>query len=380
MNYVGRSPGIVLVGDVNPVGAIGWFHGVPNNTYLQLNGQAVAKAAYPDLWTYAQAFLTANQAVNPGLFRDVDATNFALPNLAGLFVRAPGGNAAGLGVLQADGIAAHTHAGVPGAALNAQGGANAIGNNQSGNTFNNNGAAAETRPINVALIPCIKAIPAYVVPPFVSSGPMKMTVFTASGNFNKSPGVKRIEVTVVGGGASGGGSFATGASQVSCGGGGGGGGTAIKVIDAALLAASEVVTVGVGGAAVASANGNNGGNSQFGAHCTANGGNAAQGSAAGATCGAHGGPGGTAIGGDLNIQGGGGMTGVIASFSVQGGGGAGGSSSMGGGARAKLFNNGAGDAGGLYGGGGAGAAGGQSVAALAGGAGANGVVIVKEYF
>ena len=89
-NYVGNEPtpeGLVLVGDTNPVGAILWFHAVPNGSYLALNGQTVAKATYPDLWVWAQGFLTADQTVEPGLYRDVDASNFAVPNLAGLFLR-----------------------------------------------------------------------------------------------------------------------------------------------------------------------------------------------------------------------------------------------------------------------------------------------------
>src|SRR5262245_8408085 len=118
MNYVGREPvpsGLMLVGDTNPVGQIGWFHSVPNGTYLQLNGQVVSKTTYADLWAYAQGFLTSDQVANPGLYKDAGGGNFAVPNLSGLFVRGVGTwdadrAAAALGVLQGDQFQSHIHA------------------------------------------------------------------------------------------------------------------------------------------------------------------------------------------------------------------------------------------------------------------------------
>ena len=94
VNYVGNSPapeGLVLVGDTNPVGMVAWHHAPPDGSWLRLNGQIVSKTLYPDLWAYAQNFLTADQAVNPGLYRSVDGNTFAVPNLDGLFIRGAGG-------------------------------------------------------------------------------------------------------------------------------------------------------------------------------------------------------------------------------------------------------------------------------------------------
>jgi hypothetical protein len=139
---------------------------------LRANGQVVAKAIYPDLWAYAQTVLTADQVTNPGLYRNVDADNFALPNLDGLFIRGAGGAAAAVGARQADDNKSHAH-GVndPGHQHNVQlvartgtagsqmdgawnGGATATTLNGTGVTIQATGGA-ESRPVNVALIPCI---------------------------------------------------------------------------------------------------------------------------------------------------------------------------------------------------------------------------------
>jgi len=167
-NYVGNEPtpeGLVLVGDTNPVGAILWFHAVPNGSYLALNGQTVAKATYPDLWVWAQGFLTADQTVEPGLYRDVDASNFAVPNLAGLFLRGLGGSApyasAALGLKQADMVGPHTHT-VKGTVFNISGGgAVMLWRNNAGDPTDmvvTANAGTENRPVNVALQPCVKAL------------------------------------------------------------------------------------------------------------------------------------------------------------------------------------------------------------------------------
>jgi hypothetical protein len=165
-NYIGSGPapgGMILVGDTNPIGMVNWFHGVPDGSWLQLNGQIVAKATYPDLWVWAQGFLTADQVLNPGLYRSVDANTFALPNLDGLFIRSTGGiapnAAAALGVKQADMVGPHTHtiaaqtqadAGQPGAGRYA-----GVTQNTVGGALVNSGT--ETRPLNVALMACVKA-------------------------------------------------------------------------------------------------------------------------------------------------------------------------------------------------------------------------------
>jgi len=384
-NYIGRSPGITLVGDVNPVGAIGWFHGVPNASYLQLNGQAVQKAAYPLLWAYAQPYLTANQAANPGLFRDIDAATFALPNFSGLFMRSTGqvdANhvAAALGVLQADTVGPHTHGylQVGGSGSFCPGSPSPTLNRVTAPTDANVGTT-ETRPSNIALVACIKATSAYVVPPTSPGIPPALRVFAASGNWSKPPGLKSIKVTVVGGGGGGGGGGGTSGAQYSCGAGGGGGGTSIKMIDAALLGASEVVTVGGGGANPVGGAGGVGGTSNFGAHCSATGGGGGNTFAPAASGQAPGGAGGVGAGGDVNIGGGGGgVAYAMSSASVLWGGAGGSSAHGGGGAQATASNAGA--AGRAYGGGGSGAALATSSAQQAGGAGAAGVVIVEEFY
>lgn len=180
MNYVGRDPSpvaLTLVGDTNPVGMIAWFHGAPDGSWLRVNGQTIAKASYPDLWAYAQGFLTADQTANPGLYLSVDANNFKVPKLDGLFIRAQGqfdANrvSAALGVRQDDGLISHFHfvtgTGGGGGASGVQG--NAGGGPLGGlNTSAQGGALTESRPANVALVPCVKALRSTLVP---STGPL----------------------------------------------------------------------------------------------------------------------------------------------------------------------------------------------------------------
>ena len=176
MNYVGNPPapaGVVLVGDTNPVGMIAWFHAPPDSTWKQLNGQVLAKAAFPDLWAWAQNFLTADQAANPGLYRNVDANTFAVPKMDGLFFRAAGqfdANrvSAAVGVRQDDLIKSHQHFGgyraTDGGPNVASGGFN-IGAAQSGFEKNNEFfGGPENRPTNVALLPCVKALRTVLIP------------------------------------------------------------------------------------------------------------------------------------------------------------------------------------------------------------------------
>jgi hypothetical protein len=143
-----------------PVGMIIWRHSVPTG-YLQTNGQTVSKATYATLWTYAQGFLTTDQVVNPGLYLDVDASNFKVPNLVGLFLRSTGGNAAALGVLQTDSLQDHTHNTATGGAYDGTNGGSA----QHGTTSAPSSGvlaparsnATETRSVNVSLISCVYA-------------------------------------------------------------------------------------------------------------------------------------------------------------------------------------------------------------------------------
>lgn len=206
-----------------------------------------------------------------------------------------------------------------------------------------------------------------------------VNVFTASGSYSKPDGLKFVEVIVVGGGGGGGGVGPTGGTERASSGGGGGGGSSIKFIPASTLSASETVTVGAGGTGGAdgSTNGSTGGTSSFGTHATATGGGGGEAqTASAATTVRNPGAGGLGASGNINMAGGPGTTGVLyASNRI--GFGNGGNSSMGGGGRA-ISDTAAN--GGPYGGGGTGMNINISTAAASGGDGADGIVIVKEYF
>jgi len=172
MNYVGNGPapsGLVLVGDTNPIGMIGYFHAPPNASWVQLNGQALLKASYPDLWTWAQGFLTADQVANPGLYKSIDGATFAVPKLDGTFVRSTGqidANhvASALGVLQADAVGPHVHTQGATAGTGVNSGVNVPYAAGVTNTGNPTPATTETRPANVALVPCVKALRTLLMP------------------------------------------------------------------------------------------------------------------------------------------------------------------------------------------------------------------------
>lgn len=129
-------------------------------------------------------------------------------------------------------------------------------------------------------------------------GSMAVQSYAANGTWTKPSGLLYAVVEVWGAGGSGGGSNT---SANGCG--GAGGGYSRKLIPAASLGVSETVTVGSGGAAIAAntnSNGNAGGTSSFGAHCSATGGG-------GGVSGNGGGGGdstpGSGSGGDLNVTG-----------------------------------------------------------------------------
>lgn len=205
--------------------------------------------------------------------------------------------------------------------------------------------------------------------------------FTANGSYVKPEGLKFIVVEVVGGGGGSGGCAATGSSQVSEAGAGGGGGYSRKKIPASSLAASETVIVGAGGVAAPAGNnsGGNGGASSFGSFLSASGGGGGGGGSAGTSGGANAGTGGAGSSGDINIDGGVGGNGRWwASESVRLN--IGGSSMMAGSVRSGGSGDTAGSPGQLYGGGASGPRSTASLAAKAGAPGANGIVIIHEYF
>lgn len=127
--------------------------------------------------------------------------------------------------------------------------------------------------------------------------------FTSSGTFDKDdyPGLRAIEVELVGGGGAGGNCEATGSGQYAVSGAGGGGAYARKFVLASALSDSETVTVGQG-----SSTADQGGTSSFGTHCSAEGGfpgTTGAATAAGTDIFAEGGIGGSAGVGDLVIPG-----------------------------------------------------------------------------
>ena len=202
---------------------------------------------------------------------------------------------------------------------------------------------------------------------FVSSvaGPV-LTVFSGSGTWTKTTGLKSIFVEVWA--AGGGGAASNGATTM--GGGGAAGGYARSRVAAGSLGATEAVTIGAfgSGGGSAGAAGSTGGTSSFGSHATATGGG-------GGTSNSNGGLGGVGAGNSANgtgAPGGAGNGGSVVPTNL------GGSSSIGGGGRPTIGGgNGAAASG--YGGGGAGAinaGAGDSI----GGNGTPGLVIVAEFY
>lgn len=193
-------------------------------------------------------------------------------------------------------------------------------------------------------------------------------------------------VEVQGAGGGGGGAASTGASTRSSGGGGGAGGYARALIDLSVID-SATITVGVAGNG---ANGNNaGGNGSPSSYAdgtntitgnAGNGGNSMASTSGNSRTG--GGNGGAASGGDIVI---GGQSGGDTLVSNNGGvvmGGLGGDSALGLGGAIQTTSNGnsPGLNGSGYGSGGSGAANGTSESATTGGNGADGVVIIWEFF
>lgn len=217
-------------------------------------------------------------------------------------------------------------------------------------------------------------------------------VYTAGATWTKPADISHIIVEVVGGGGGGGGVTASAtAGHWSMGGGGAGGGYARKLFTAADLAslASASVTVGAGGTGGTGASGASGGTSSFaGTGITTV-------QATGGTGGSQGSDrttdvvegvsptGGVGTGGDVNVAGTGPTTpGMRVTFPISGGGG---HSLLGAGANPiRLSSTGTSTVGGSptggYGGAGSGAATNASATNAKGGDGADGVVIVTEFY
>lgn len=210
-----------------------------------------------------------------------------------------------------------------------------------------------------------------------------ITKFTSSGTWTKSTlNPKFIRVTVIGGGGGGGGVNNTplpGETTVS--GGGGGGGCSIKTIMAASLGATETVTVGANGngGSTGGGNGTSGGTTSFGAHCQATGGGGGAGETTPTAADTRnvGGTGGVGSGGDVNFRGSDGGDGSSAQGRKSQVGSGGGTYLAG---FRTAITNATGNAGYTYGGGGSGTADTGNNTGRAGGAGADGIVIVEEFY
>jgi phage-related tail fiber protein len=153
------------------VGAVFFFaKSTPPEHALACDGAAVSRAAYPELF----------RAIGTTFGAGDGSTTFNLPDLRGKFVRGTGGNAAALGVAQGDATAPNGIYLEMQRAISLQTGSIVIPTVNGGNNlypFNANGDATkyevvhtnerdnlnfnpffgdiETRPANVALLPCI---------------------------------------------------------------------------------------------------------------------------------------------------------------------------------------------------------------------------------
>jgi len=134
----------------NLVGAVMFFAGAACPAgWLQLNGAALQASEYPGL--FAQI----------GYLYGGSGASFLLPNMTdGSFIRATGGNAAPVGAKQADAIISHTHT-TPSLGYYRDYGPGRYGLNDyaPGNVPTNSQnppGAAETRPLNYSMTPCIK--------------------------------------------------------------------------------------------------------------------------------------------------------------------------------------------------------------------------------
>ena len=207
-------------------------------------------------------------------------------------------------------------------------------------------------------------------------------VFTSSGTYTPTAGMKFANIECVGSGGGGGGTANSAASTYAGGGGGGGGGYSRKLTTAATVGVSQVVTIGAAGTGGASGNNNgaNGGDTSVGTICVGKGGGGGVGSAGTGTGGA--GAGGTTGTGDFTVVGEDGEA-FIGNTTPWGltllGVGGNAALAFGIGGNVQSSTPSTGGNGTLYGGGGAGGSSFNGNGAAAGGNGATGIVIITEY-
>lgn len=153
-NQLPALDGSLLTGIANvPVGMINWFATeTPPTGYLKCNGAQVSRTVYSDLWnTIVDRYGAGN-----------GTTTFTLPDLRGVFIRGWDDSrgldpARAFASYQDDELKSHVHD------IRASGGSsgpqNAISidsNNGTRSGYVNPTGGTETRPKNVALLPCIK--------------------------------------------------------------------------------------------------------------------------------------------------------------------------------------------------------------------------------
>lgn len=218
--------------------------------------------------------------------------------------------------------------------------------------------------IDTGRVPPVDVVATYIENRISASGQQGLIVMSSSGSYVKPDGLRHVRVTVLGGGGGGGSS----GNAERRGGGGGAGSCSISFISAASIADSEIVIVAAGGlgASAPAGGGGTGGNSSFGSLVTSLGGRGGVGGG-----GSSGGFGGEEGIGDVLILGGDGSDGSNPGGSSFGSG-DGGASYFGGGGRSGSSSGGNGAA---FGSGGGGAVNGAD-----GGDGADGIVIIEEFF
>lgn len=221
--------------------------------------------------------------------------------------------------------------------------------------------------------------------PSSGASPTQQIFTSGSGTYTTPVGVTLLKVSIVGAGGGGGGASSGVAGRSYGAGGGGGGATVVKWITAPSSTYAYLVGTGGTGGSAGANNGNPGTSTTFGtAFLNASGGTGGISSGSGTTAttiGGLGSAGGSGSGGDINIDGQDGTTATIfGALSVMAG--AGGFSEFSSGSRVRTATSGnaAGFNGTGYGGGGGGGIDVNNSGSSAGGNGADGLIIVEEFY
>lgn len=206
---------------------------------------------------------------------------------------------------------------------------------------------------------------------------INIQVFTASGTYTPTAGMKYCQIECVGGGGGSGGATSNFVNTYASSGGGGSGSYSRKIATAADIGVSKTVTIGAGGIGGADGTtaGSDGGDTSVGSLCIAKGGSGSKKSQDGG----DGGLGGVAGTGDFTPTGMSGTNGFynMVAISTPVPAGNGGSSIYGGGGLGAVANT-AGNNGSAYGAGGGGC-GSFNQVGQAGAAGSDGVVVITEF-